>query len=659
MSIIIGLNFGHDATITVLVDGKIAAFVQRERLSRIKHSYSLDRKTLDIAILQSGISPASIDAVAITSTQGSEPILANLHGVSMSYDVSMQIGPQPILVEYLGGYENLGKYYSPSMVERVLGPHPDPTTHPAFTHYFAEYRDLPLDSLRRFPWFDAHVELPSWRRPSGLKSLSSVKIDSLIEDVRCRFGFHYPIRFTIDGVSVPGVRLDHHLAHASSSFYRSGSREALVLTNDGYGGNRAPYSNGGVYLGIDQKLIALSPHFLKQGNIYDRVSRFIGLPAVGGAGKLMGLSPYGTPNYFDPRFVGNSYDHALAGIDGSPLGWIAYAQQRAIDTGDVDNYSSADLPFSRFHINLAASTQRLFEENWLALIQASRFALEKAGCKLEDLCLSGGAALNCPSNSRIHRESGFRRIFIEPNCDDGGLSIGAALWVYHGLLDNKTQRSSPFGITEAYGHGYSSAMIEAAVAKYENIVVERPLNFAASAAHDLAGGCVVGWFEGGSEMGPRALGHRSILADPRPRAMHYRVNALKSREAWRPLAPMVLESSSSEYFDLSGLPAESPFMLLTARVIDVRLAAITHVDGSARIQTITPASGKIFEVVTQFEKQCGIPVLLNTSMNGPGEPIIETPEEAIEFLLRGGADILYLEGRRIFSAHGSSTISPL
>jgi carbamoyltransferase len=660
MSVILGLNFGHDATVTVLVDGEITAFAQRERLSRIKHAYSLDRNTLDLALSQGGITPGDIDVVAVTSTQGSEPILVNLTGVSMSYDASSAIGPRPILVDYLGGLQKIEEHFSPSMVERVLGSDPDPTTHPAFHHYFAEYSGIPFGQLRRFPWFDAHVELPCWHHPSGLKALASLNIGKLLEDVRCRFGFHYPIRFDIDGISIPGVRVDHHLAHAASSFYRSGTSEALILTNDGYGGHRAPFSNGGVYLGSGRNLIALSPHFLKHGNLYDRVSRFIGLSAIGGSGKLMGLAAYGSTKYFDARFVGNSFDHANAGIDGSSLGWIAYAWQRAIDAGDIGSeFVHADLPFNAFQVNLAASTQKLFEETWLALIQACRVSLKASGHEVENLCLSGGAALNCPSNTRIYRESGFRRVFIEPNCDDGGLSTGAALWTYHALLGNAVLRSSSLEIDGVYGEGYSSARIEGAIAEHKNLRVDRPANPADSAASDLMLGRVIGWFEGGAEVGPRALGHRSVLADPRAREMHYRVNSLKGRELWRPLAPIVLEDAAPQYFDMSGLPEQSPFMLLTAQVLDVRLAAVIHVDGTARLQTVTPANGNIFDVVLQFGERCGIPVLINTSMNGPGEPIVETPEEAIAFLLRGHVDVLYLDGRRICPAQGSSTISPV
>jgi carbamoyltransferase len=655
MPLILGLHFGHDASITVLIDGQIGSFVQRERLSRIKHAYSLDRNTLDTALSRAKIDVKSIDAVAVTSTQGSEPLLINLPGVSLHYDAAAAIGPPSTLLGSLGDDEAVVlKMCVPSMSERVLGQPRDPKTHPAFEHYLAEYQNIPFDKLRRFPWLEVHAELPDWKIPQGIDSLKRINVEERLSDERCRLGFHYPLQVTIDGHKLPGVRLDHHFAHAASSYYRSGSNHALVLTNDGYGGRRIPFANGGVYIGLGNRLSALAPHFLTHGYLYDYVGRTIGFSAIGSSGKLMGLAPYGSPDYYDHRFAGNSYDHELAGIDGSPEGWIRFARERCRALGQKeDNAVSADLPFTEFQLNLAASTQKIFEQTWLSLIDASYEMLKSNRLNIDTLCLSGGAALNCPSNSRIFRESNFRDMFVEPTCDDSGLSTGAAYWLYYSLLDMPIKRKKPFSAGEAYTHGYSADQVETALrANSGHLHYEKLADHIQSAAADLAAGKIIGWFEGGSEMGPRALGHRSILANPQLRSIHYKVNKIKDRELWRPLAPAVLEEHASKHFDLNQMPESSPFMLLTARVLNPALAAVTHVDGSARIQTVTEENGDFYLLLCAFNDLTGIPVVLNTSMNGPGQPIVETAEEAAKFFLQTGIDVFYVDGFRLTRRSG-------
>ena len=647
MTTILGLHFGHDASVAVVVDGCVTGFVQRERISRIKHAYSLDRECLELAITQSKIDLRQVDIVTVTSTQGSEPILYHLDGFNMAYDVRAAIGPEPLLVPFLGYTKEVENYCAPSMVQRVLGKPRDPRTHPAFDHYFSEYRGVPFAEMRRFPWLDLHVELPEWRTVQRLDGIANIPIHCRENDDRCRYGFHYPLRVSIDGRNFPGIRVDHHLAHAASSFYRCGATSALVVTNDGYGGRRAAFANGGVYLGLKNAIVALAPHFLTHGYLYDAVARRLGLGSVGASGKLMGLAPYGESVLYDPRFIGTAADHSSLGIDGSPSGWISFAAARAKRAVRPPGKHSIDLPFSPFALNLAASTQLLFEETWLALIRAATFSLSREGRSVEALCLSGGAALNCPANSRIVREAGYSQLFIEPNCDDGGLSIGSALWAYHGLLGNTVSRSAPLSIQEIYGRPYLPAITRQEIQVTDGISLSRPGNPADEAARDLVDGWIVGWFEGGSEMGPRALGHRSILADPRLPDIKRRINSLKGREPWRPLAPMVIHREASNFFDLRGLPEASPFMLFTAKITNQNLAAVTHVDKSSRLQTVTPECGVIYEVLLAFERLTGIGVILNTSLNRRGEPIAESPRDALKMLKCKIVDALYLDGIRL------------
>jgi carbamoyltransferase len=262
-----------------------------------------------------------------------------------------------------------------------------------------------------------------------------------------------------------------------------------------------------------------------------------------------------------------------------------------------------------------------------------------------NLCLSGGTSLNCPSNSRIARESPFPSIFIEPNCDDGGLSVGAALFVHHNLLDQPVL-PSPKPMSPYLGGAYDQKATMSAAATFGNAVRTQVVsNAPAAAAAELAQDRVIGWFEGRSEIGPRALGHRSILAEATRPENWARVNRIKGREAWRPFAPAVLEADAAEWF--RGCPAQSPYMLFTAQVASQQLPAITHVDGSARIQTVGPDAGGFYELLRAYKAATGIPAILNTSFNGPGDPIVEAPAEAIGFLMGSELDAIYLDGVRI------------
>jgi carbamoyltransferase len=245
----------------------------------------------------------------------------------------------------------------------------------------------------------------------------------------------------------------------------------------------------------------------------------------------------------------------------------------------------------------------------------------------------------------------FTDIFVGPGSIDSGLSIGAAHALYYNILE-----TAPFegnqGTAEScafLGREFGDDAIDAALSRHgDRIRVKRLPDPAAAAAALLADDHVIGWFEGRSELGPRALGHRSILANPMHAANWQRVNSIKGREAWRPFAPAVLEEKAGEWF--KGGPAVSPFMLFTAQVACDRLPAITHRDGSARIQTVSPRVGRLYDLLCYFEQLSGVPVVLNTSFNGPGEPIVETPEDALGFFIGSDLNALFLEDRMVLQA---------
>lgn len=646
MSIVLSLHFGHDGNAAVIRDGRVASYLLRERMSRRKHDYGFDRLGLDIVLAEAGVALADIDYVAVTSTQGCDVVQFEMGDFSLHYTEADENGLPCPLREQLAVSGPVEPQCAPSMLVRVLAKPRDPTTHPAFLRYFAPYQSRTMDELRPFPWFEGYLNHPAWGCFKSLAEIENADLSELVEDKLASHGFHLPLTVTIDGHAIPGIRVDHHLAHAASSYFRSPFSQALIITNDGYGGKRRAFSNGGIYYGHGASLYPLQPHLMIMGYLYCSVGIEIGFDSIGAPGKLMGLAPYGRPLFFDPCRVGNLVDLQQRGLDQAPRAWIADVRRRASALGMAPDAPAEDwLPFNRYQLALGASTQLLFEKQWLALIKAATRMACHSGLFAEHLCLSGGAALNCPANARILRESGVRKLFMEPSVDDGGLSIGAGLWLAHHLLGDRRERAIGMQLGEAYAGADIKPFRRPSKTNKDEFHQSAPDDPATAAAIDIAAGKVVGWLEGRSEQGPRALGHRSILALPTDPKMTERVNRIKHRELWRPLAPAVLVDHLNEVFE--DLPVASPFMLLTARVRQPELyPAITHVDGSARVQTVTPETGGLWAILTALHQMCGVPVVLNTSLNGPGEPIVEAEEEAMRFLADSGLDALYMDGVR-------------
>ena len=474
----------------------------------------------------------------------------------------------------------------------------------------------------------------------------------------------------------------------------------------------------------------------------------LGFGAIGPEGKLMGLSSYGQPRFFDSRFVGNVHDSQKRFGEGPFSAWYRHCLKLA-ERGHYDlSHGEASQALNPISVDLAASTQKLFEEGYLLAAEVLHQGLAESDRGTANLCLTGGAALNCPSNSRLYNESAFTDIYIDPNCDDGGLSVGGALFIFHNLMDHpvdeaaaKNNRSPFFGLP--WPAGLSEEIFVDAGHRY---AVSKPDNMAASAAKDLDENKVLALYEGRSEMGPRALCHRSVLANPTDHGNWARVNRIKGREAWRPFAPVVMEEKMQDWFAecpthspymlftarvrsrrlpaithvdgssriqtasaetgakgrqasrplilltlalchrsvlanptdhgnwarvnrikgreawrpfapvvmeekmqdwFAECPTHSPYMLFTARVRSRRLPAITHVDGSSRIQTASAETGAIYQILREFDALTGIPVLMNTSLNGPGVPIVERPDEAYGLFKDSAVDVLYLNGTRI------------
>ncbi|MFM8980971.1 MAG: carbamoyltransferase [Planctomycetia bacterium] len=583
MRTILGLSaWYHDSAAALLVDGRIVAAAQEERFTRVKHDARFPAQAVQWCLREAGLALEQVDLVATHE----KPLLK---------------------------------------LQRLLE-----------THLAMAPRSLP-----------AFVRaMPTWLRRKAHASR---------ELARALPG--YPRRFVFS---------EHHLSHAASAFYPSPFERAAVLTLDGVG----EWATASVARGEGARLELLEemrfPHSL--GLFYSALTVLCGFEVNDGEYKLMGLAPYGTPRFKDlllERAV-RLHDDGSLHLDMRCFGWargLSMATPRLCRLLGVAPHAPG-APLEQVHMDLAASAQAVAEE---AMLRAARHALARTG--LRHLCLAGGVALNCVGNGRILREAGVEGLWVQPAAGDAGSALGAALWAWHGLLERPrtpqpgdAQRGSRLGprVTPQEAR----AVLDAAGARYE--VHAGPAARAQRVAGLLAQGKVVGWLEGALEYGPRALGGRSILADPRVPGMQSRVNQMvKFRESFRPFAPAVLAAHADGWFDLGGQP--SPYMLVVAPVAAAQrlppapgdaqrvglarlgaqrstIPAVTHVDGSARVQTVdrerAPALHGLLEA---FHAQTGCPVLVNTSFNVKDEPIVATAADAWRTYLATGIDVLVLE----------------
>jgi carbamoyltransferase len=472
-------------------------------------------------------------------------------------------------------------------------------------------------------------------------------------------------------LGLPGEKIlfsEHHLSHAASSFLCSPFEEAAILTIDGVG----EWTTASIGVGKDTNLTLLKeirfPHSL--GLLYSAFTAFLGFEVNEGEYKVMGMAPFGKPNYVDQvkklirlhqdgsfeldmdyfsfhHSSEQTYNQKFASLFGKPRApeshFFTESSGYPSYFGDKPSNYGALCRENQHYADIAASIQVVIEE---AVLNLARQAQIETGCK--NLCMAGGVALNSVANGRVLRESGFEGLYIQPAAGDAGGALGAALFGYHTVLGQPRS----FVMDHAYwGEEHSAAATEAFL-KGGGIAFERCANqeeLIARCVDALAQGKVLGWAQGRFEWGPRALGNRSIIADPRRADMKEIVNVkIKFREPFRPFAPSVLAERAGDYFETGGRDGKYPssFMLNVAAVRgDKRevIPATTHVDGTGRLQTVSRQSNpRYYSLIESFGELTGVPVLLNTSFNLRGEPIVNTPAEAFSTFARSGIDVLVL-----------------
>lgn len=583
MTAILGISaFYHDSAAALVVDGQIVAAAQEERFTRKKHDADFPTQAVQYCLSAAGLRPDQIDYVGFYD----KPLLKF----------------ERLLETYLG--------FAPAGFQSFL-------------------QAMPV-------WLRQKLYLP--------------------RELNRGLGGAYRKRY---------VFTEHHESHAASAFFPSPFDEAAILTLDGVG-EWATASAGvgrGNQISLTHEL--RFPHSL--GLLYSAFTYFCGFKVNSGEYKLMGLAPYG-----EPRYTAEILEHLIdLKPDGSfrmDLSYFNYCTGLTMTSKKFDRLFGGpprqpESPLTQREMDLAASVQQVTEE---IMLRMARFIHAETKCK--NLCLAGGVALNCVGNGRILRDGPFDELWIQPAAGDAGGALGVALFIWYQLLGKPRAAS-------ALDHQHGSLLgpqpdndsirryLDGIGAKYSYYAEEDAL--CQAVAQLIAGEKVIGWVQGRMEFGPRALGSRSILGDARSPAMQSVMNVkIKFRESFRPFAPAVLQERVADYFDVRD-QQPSPYMLLVAPVRDSQrlpvevgtlqgidklkqlrsvIPAVTHVDYSARIQTVdSERHGRYYKLLKAFEQQTGSPVIINTSFNVRGEPIVCTPEQAYRCFLATDMDVLVLE----------------
>jgi carbamoyltransferase len=436
----------------------------------------------------------------------------------------------------------------------------------------------------------------------------------------------------------PILFAEHHMSHAASCFLVSPFEEAAILTVDGVG--EWATASFGVGRGTDIELFReiRFPHSL--GLLYSAFTYYLGFKVNSAEYKVMGLAPYGKPVHYD-RIMKEMVQLNDDGSFKLNMDYFSYDYGLTMTNGRFNEFFGGpprkpETWMAEREFDIAASVQKVCEEVVLRMV---RYIHKETG--LTKLCMAGGVALNCVANGRVIRETPMKDLFVQPAAGDAGGAVGVAHYLYN------TLEKQPRG--KAWSHAYLgpeykddeiSSYLAARGARFELL---SDGDVAKRTAALLADGNVVGWYQGRMEFGPRALGGRSILADPRDPKMRDTLNMkIKFREGFRPFAPSVLADKASEWFEID---CESPYMLLVAQVREGKrtIPSVTHVDNSARLQTVTrEASPLYYDVISEFERLTGVPIIINTSFNVRGEPIVCTPHDAYLCFMRTNMDHLVL-----------------
>ena len=584
---ILGLSaFYHDSAAVLVVDGEIISAVQEERFTRIKNDESFPSHSINFCLSESDLNLSDID--------------------------------------------------------------------------FVVFYDKPLIKFERL--LETYISYA----PKGFKSFVAAMPIWLKDKLFLKQTIISELKKLNDSDTTPTLLFsEHHLSHAASAFYPSPFKEAAILCLDGVG----EWATSSVWLGKQNKILPIweinFPHSL--GLLYSAFTYYTGFRVNSGEYKLMGLAPYGEPKYVD-LILDNLIDVKDDGTFRLDMSYFGFATGLTMTNKKFHKLFEGeprkmDSEITQKDMDIARSIQVVIETVILKLANTIHKEL-----KVDYLCLAGGVALNCVANGKLLNQGPFKDIWIQPAAGDSGGALGAALSVWYEYLDNirevdgKNDKMKGSYLGGSFTNDYIEDYLKEVKASYEYIEDEKLF---LRLAKIINGGHVVGWFNGRMEFGPRALGARSIIGDPRSKTMQSTMNLkIKYRESFRPFAPAVLFQFAKEWFEIEK---ESPYMLLVSNVKNNKLVhlnaieknfsgldklnttrslipAVTHVDNSARVQTVHKETNqRFFHLLSEFNKLSGCPVLINTSFNVRGEPIVYSPEDAFKCFMSTEMDFLVME----------------
>ena len=603
--IILGINAYHgDAAAAIIKDGKLIAAVEEERFNRFKHCAGFPIESIKYCLLTAGVTIEDVDHVGISRDPSAhlhkKVLFAATRAAKQAVGGRRQEAVGTIDDGDVGGASVNGGNASNGNGAGIFSQIKDRLGNAA------KVRDL-RDELAR------QLNIPK-------------------SNIRAQFH-----------------NVEHHRAHLASAFYVSPFEKAALLSIDGFGDFISTMWAVGEGNSIDVLGQVEYPH--STGIVYTATTQFIGFPHYGDEGKVMGLAPYGRPRFINEfreiirteengqfRLNLDYFRHHAEGVDmtwdqGSPVIGRIFSDEFAQTFGPARQQGTALTDRER---DIAASLQLRLEEVGFHVLNHLH---DKTG--LTDLGLAGGVAYNSVMNGKILLNTPFKRMFIQPAAGDSGTALGVCYQIYNGVLNRNRGEVMEGAYT---GPQFSNIEIRKAL-ESSNIGFEEYSDEEVTkrAARDIADGLVVGWFQGRMEFGPRALGNRSIVVDPRRADMKDILNdRIKKREPFRPFAPSILEERVGDYFEQTH-PA--PTMLMVYQIKEekrLEIPAVTHVDGSGRLQTVSPTvNDRYYRLISEFNQLTGVPVILNTSFN-ENEPIVCTPQEAINCFLKTRMDVLYV-----------------
>lgn len=604
---VLGISLCENASVTLLKNGEVVSHILRERISGFKNHYGLDYNTIQICLQDANCNISEINHCAVVSAS-----------------------PYPALIEDQRLFIQEANLNNNNLYEDEKNAFVISNRYIHYDSSDTNYMNDISHKMKDFLDFSAFSN----------KKWELIEFSNLVKQKSLNYELYKEINVFLDGHKIPGFFIYHHLAHACSGFYSSNFDKALILTHDAGLDN----DSGFFFEGNKNTIKPIIPHNLECLSFYKYAAQMCKIDCSdSAASKFMALSSYGKGLLDNVHSIDQINDLGKGQTGGKLLYQDIF--NNLVTSKTALNYVSENTLPKYDPKEVAFAVQKQLERSIIGEIKKFVTMNSKP-----NFCLSGPITLNCHFNSALWREKIFNNIHIGPFCDETGLSIGAAQFVYYNILEN--ERLLPVKLNSQsvmLGRRYIEDDILNAIGNFvDKITFQKQKNWTKIAAIDLSKNLIIGIYQGRSETGPRALGHRSILANPTVMENVERMNLIKEKKTWSPYAAIIIEEELPMWLELG--PERSPFLHFIYRIKKDKksiIPTVLHVDGTTRIQTVTKEDKDIYDLLKGFNELQKIPLVMKSSLNKPGKPMIETPLSAIEFFLNNHLDILYLNDYRI------------